>query len=355
MEMVGVPDRSGAASRIRETPGTPPAVLDAALGQQVEVDGRSGHAIRLQRVCADERDRHPSASRKSATRPTTRARSIRPEATISPRRPAPGGRTARDRMRRHAAHRVRAQAQAACTSAVGGFAFLLRDLTWPQAALMAAGRPRLQLAFVLPRLGGRRLWREAEHGARLPARHPALSARGAGAWCSSSDDRLEMAAALWGVLAFGDGMASLVGQALGGPRLPWNPRKSWAGFVAFVLFGALGAAVLMAWTLRLPARAAGPRRGSSPSPCRSAAVLRARGVAADDARRQPHRAAGRRLRPAAAGPGRRRGAPRPIPDLVRARSRSASAVNARHRGARLDARARSTSPGACPPIVDRHR
>ena len=47
-------------------------------------------------------------------------------------------------------------------------------------------------------------------------------------------------------------MASIVGQALGGPRLPWNPRKGWVGFAAFVVFGTMGAALLAAWTLRLP-------------------------------------------------------------------------------------------------------
>jgi uncharacterized protein (TIGR00297 family) len=61
-----------------------------------------------------------------------------------------------------------------------------------------------------------------------------------------------MAAAIWGVLALGDGMASLLGQAVGGPRLPWNPRKGWVGFSAFVLFGLFGAGLLTAWTLRLP-------------------------------------------------------------------------------------------------------
>lgn len=65
-------------------------------------------------------------------------------------------------------------------------------------------------------------------------------------------DALWMAAAAWGLLAFGDGMAALVGRGCGGPRLPWNPDKGWAGFVAFVVFGTLGASVLVAWTLRLP-------------------------------------------------------------------------------------------------------
>jgi uncharacterized protein (TIGR00297 family) len=47
-------------------------------------------------------------------------------------------------------------------------------------------------------------------------------------------------------------MASVVGQLVKGPRLPWNPRKGWAGFAAFVVFGTLGTAVLVAWTSRLP-------------------------------------------------------------------------------------------------------
>jgi uncharacterized protein (TIGR00297 family) len=47
-------------------------------------------------------------------------------------------------------------------------------------------------------------------------------------------------------------MAGLLGQAVGGPRLPWNPRKGWAGLLAFVLFGAAAAAWLTAWTGRLP-------------------------------------------------------------------------------------------------------
>jgi uncharacterized protein (TIGR00297 family) len=47
-------------------------------------------------------------------------------------------------------------------------------------------------------------------------------------------------------------MAGLVGQLTGGARLPWNPRKGWAGLAAFVLFGAAAAAFLSAWVARLP-------------------------------------------------------------------------------------------------------
>ena len=134
--------------------------------------------------------------------------------------------------------------------AVGGFAFLLRDLTWPQAALMAASA----FAFnwlLLPRLGGRRLWRENDHGAGYPLGILLYPLSVLGLVLVFRHD-LWMAAAIWGVLALGDGMASILGLALGGPRLPWNARKGWAGFGAFVVFGAIGAGVLTAWTLRLP-------------------------------------------------------------------------------------------------------
>jgi dolichol kinase len=40
------------------------------------------------------------------------------------------------------------------------------------------------------------------------------------------------------VLAFGDGSAYLGGKLLGGPRLPWNPDKSVAGSLSFVLIAA---------------------------------------------------------------------------------------------------------------------
>jgi uncharacterized protein (TIGR00297 family) len=133
---------------------------------------------------------------------------------------------------------------------VGGMAFLLRFLTWEQAALLALGALVFN-AFVLPRVGGKSMWREAEHGRGYPLGillYPAAVL----ALVLVFNDRLEIAAALWGILAFGDGMASLVGQGAGGPRLPWNDRKSWSGFVAFVVCGAVGASVLMAWTLALP-------------------------------------------------------------------------------------------------------
>jgi uncharacterized protein (TIGR00297 family) len=132
----------------------------------------------------------------------------------------------------------------------GAFAFLLRDLSPPQAAA-AATAAFLFNWQVLPRIGGRSLWREGDRTRGYPLGillYP-LAILGLILWFWRTP---WMAAAMWGILAFGDGMATIVGEALGGPRLPWNPRKGWAGFLAFFLFGSLAAAVLTTWTERLP-------------------------------------------------------------------------------------------------------
>jgi uncharacterized protein (TIGR00297 family) len=133
---------------------------------------------------------------------------------------------------------------------VGGFAFALRFLTWPQAAAMA-GAAFLFNWLVLPRLGGRSLWRDGERSKGYPL-GILLYPLAVLALILAFREELWMVAAVWGLLAFGDGMASVVGQAVGGPALPWNPKKGWAGFLAFVVFGTLGASLLVAFTLALP-------------------------------------------------------------------------------------------------------
>jgi uncharacterized protein (TIGR00297 family) len=134
--------------------------------------------------------------------------------------------------------------------AAGGFAFALRDLTWLQGAALAGGAFLFNW-LVFPRIGGRRAWREAEHTTGYPL-GILLYPLSVLALVLLFRNELWKAAAVWGVLALGDGMASLVGQAAGGPRLFWNPKKSWAGFAAMVVFGAAGCAGLAAWTLRQP-------------------------------------------------------------------------------------------------------
>ncbi len=60
-------------------------------------------------------------------------------------------------------------------------------------------------------------------------------------------DNLDVVAVAWAMLALGDGLAGVVGRAIPSPALTWNRAKTWAGFLGFVIFGTLGAYVLMRW------------------------------------------------------------------------------------------------------------
>ena len=131
--------------------------------------------------------------------------------------------------------------------AMGGIAFAVRPLGWQLAALCAAVAA-LHNAFLLPLYGGKNLWREGEakKGYALGIVLYPLTVL---LLILIFRNRLEVAAAVWGILAFGDGMAAIAGQALGASNpLPWNPKKSWAGTIAFALFGGAGAFALLQWT-----------------------------------------------------------------------------------------------------------
>ena len=230
------------------------------------------------------------------------------------------------------------------TSRSGGFALLLRDLTWPQAALMAVGALALQRSAAAADRRDAGCGGSDEHGARLSAGHPSLPDVGAGPRPRSSATTLWMAAAVWGVLALGDGMAS---HRRAGRRRPAAALEPPQG---------LGRAPRVRGLRhrrrghphRVDAAAArsapGLSLGSWPRPFRWP-CLRAGGIAAHDARRQPHGAAGRgvALRRCCAG-GARATAPRE-PGL-----RSASGPGARgqrrFRARRLRRRDPSTGPGA---------
>lgn len=129
---------------------------------------------------------------------------------------------------------------------VGLIAFSLVYLGSFWSAVLAAGALAFNL-FLLPRIGGRRLWREAEvaSGSSIGIILYPLCVL---LLILIFWNRLEVAAASWGILAFGDGMASVVGMALGRRKLPWNPRKSWMGTLAYVVFGTAAAAILLQWT-----------------------------------------------------------------------------------------------------------
>jgi uncharacterized protein (TIGR00297 family) len=137
-----------------------------------------------------------------------------------------------------------------------GFAFLLPFLTWIQAA-GAAVLALMFNVFILPSLG-----------VDLRKRPLSLGAPLVGALEAPLDDTwrgiiiyplsvlalilvyrhsLPVVSAAWAIMALGDGMASVVGEARGGPALPHNPEKTWSGFCAFVLAGTAGAYVLTRW------------------------------------------------------------------------------------------------------------
>ena len=129
---------------------------------------------------------------------------------------------------------------------MGGFALLLRYLTPGQALTCGA----IALGFnllVLHRITGRTLLRHNER-ARGFSLGIALYPAAVCVLILVFHRRLELAAATWGLIAFGDGMASVFGTLVRGPRLPWNSGKTWAGFVAFVLWGTAASAFLIRWT-----------------------------------------------------------------------------------------------------------
>ena len=126
-----------------------------------------------------------------------------------------------------------------------GFAFLLPILTWVQAAGCAVLALLFNL-FLLPRLA-------------VDLRKRPDQATGA-AWIGIVlypasvlalillyRHHLHVAASAWAILALGDGMASVAGESLRGPTLPWNREKRWSGLLTFVVAGAVGAYVLTRW------------------------------------------------------------------------------------------------------------
>ena len=127
-----------------------------------------------------------------------------------------------------------------------GWAFLLRVLTWPQAAGLAVAA-LLFNAVVLPRAGGRAIFRPDDVRRGIPAGilyYPVAVLL----LIVCFRHRLDIAAAAWAILAVGDGMATLVGRRASGGRLPWNKEKTWAGLVACAVAGGMAGVLLCWWT-----------------------------------------------------------------------------------------------------------
>jgi len=153
----------------------------------------------------------------------------------------------------------------------GLFALLLRWLTGWQAATLAATALFFNL-LLLPRIGGTRLYRPVDHARGFPM-GILLYPFSVLLLTISFPTRLDLVAAAWGILAFGDGFATLVGRAVGNAKLakhakptdslfagfaafafprgslPWNRDKTVAGTLAFIEFGG-AAGVALAWWVR---------------------------------------------------------------------------------------------------------
>jgi uncharacterized protein (TIGR00297 family) len=129
---------------------------------------------------------------------------------------------------------------------MGLLALALAFLDWRGAGLLAAAALLFNL-FVMPRIG-RGIYRDpgAARDAGIVSYAAAVLAL-----VLLYRHRLEIAAAVWGMLAFGDPAAAIAGRAFPGGGLPWNRKKSWAGLLAN--FGAAAVAGLLLFRFVAPA------------------------------------------------------------------------------------------------------
>lgn len=127
---------------------------------------------------------------------------------------------------------------------MAGFALALRWLTWWQAAL-AALVALLFNAFVLPRLAGTSLSRPVDRS-RGYVLGILLYPLAVMLLILAFPRRPDIAAAAWGIMACGDGAATLSGRAWGRRAWFWNPDKTIVGTSAFFLC-ASAAGIGLAW------------------------------------------------------------------------------------------------------------
>jgi len=131
---------------------------------------------------------------------------------------------------------------------MGLLALTLRWLDWKAAAAVALGALLFNL-FVLPRIG-RGLYRDASR-----TRDTGIVAYAAMVLILIvlfRDRYLPVAAAVWAMMAFGDPAAAVAGGLLGGPPLPWNPQKTWAGALSNWAVGGLGAVLVFRFVTARP-------------------------------------------------------------------------------------------------------
>jgi uncharacterized protein (TIGR00297 family) len=147
--------------------------------------------------------------------------------------------------------------------AMGLFALCLRWLTPWQAALCALAA-LLHNLYIFPHYGMKKLERPEEkaRGYSGMVGYPAVVlvlillswkpfyGPGAGVFSDTgfwNRSNLAPAAGAWAILAFGDAFGALFGMFLGGPRLPWNRGKTWAGLLGFLIVGGATSYFMVGW------------------------------------------------------------------------------------------------------------
>ncbi len=105
-----------------------------------------------------------------------------------------------------------------------GFAFLLPVLTWVQ-AMGCAVLALLFNLFLLPRFAVDLRKRPDQAGGSNVWTGIVLYPLSVLALILLYRHHLHVAASAWAIMALGDGMASMAGESLGGPALPWNCEK----------------------------------------------------------------------------------------------------------------------------------
>lgn len=129
--------------------------------------------------------------------------------------------------------------------AMGGFALALPYLSWWYATTFALLAVFFNLGL-LQRLTWRPLFRPSEVE-RVFTSGIVLYPTAVFALLLAFPGRPDIVGAAWGILAAGDGMASIIGRRWPISRLPWNGEKSVGGSLAFVAFGGTAGACLAWW------------------------------------------------------------------------------------------------------------
>lgn len=131
--------------------------------------------------------------------------------------------------------------------AMGGFALMLPYLPWWTAVLLASLAVAFNV-FALQKLLGLQLFRPGERMRRLSSGFVLYPLVVLGLLFVFGS-RLDIVAAAWGILAAGDGMATIVGRRYPIRPISWNPSKSLGGSLALAIFGG-AAGVFLAWWCR---------------------------------------------------------------------------------------------------------